>query len=245
MISVFDSGIGGISILKEVRALLPEAPILYFGDTAYMPYGSRTPQEIYQRIKWFIKTYDDQTDLYVIACNTATVSMIDDYRKLSTKPFVGVEPGIKPAVGASKSKHIAVLATPRTIASPQIGNLIKQYGEGCTFELISCDGLAEAIERKPSEIEVILKSCIQKIPAEVDTVILACTHYPLIIDQIRSYLPPHITIVDVSPAVARRAADLYTKLEQKIPGKPEIQFICSGEYAPFIERIQTVSNLVS
>ncbi|HLD21671.1 MAG TPA: glutamate racemase [Patescibacteria group bacterium] len=239
MISIFDSGIGGISIVREVKKVLPQAPLFYFGDTAYMPYGSKTPAEIFVRLKWFIETYDKQTDMYVIACNSATVSLIDDYRKLSHKPFIGVEPGIKPAVAATHTKQVAVLATPKTANSPQLQHLIQSHGAGVQFHIIACDGLAEAIERQPKQIDVLLKKYLRTISTEVDTVVLACTHYPLILDRIQKWLGDNRTTIDVSPAVAKHVAHIYNKtLPQKINGTPGITFECSGDRAAFLTRIQ-------
>lgn len=237
MIAVFDSGIGGISILREVRKRIPDVPLLYFGDTAYMPYGSLTREQIYDRVKWFIKTHDAHIDLYVIACNTATVALLGEYRKLTSKPFVGIEPGIKPAAAVSNTKQIAVLATPFTTHSEKMKQLIEQFGSGCTFHLIACEGLAEAIERAPEKIDARLQECIEKIPPEVDTVVLACTHYPLIQDRFAAALPGK-TLIDVSPAIAAQAKRIYDSLSSHLPDSSnKIRVESSGDTNMFRERI--------
>ncbi|MFC1597938.1 glutamate racemase [Patescibacteria group bacterium] len=244
MITIFDSGIGGLEILRQIRKRLPDAPILYYGDTAFMPYGERTDEEIYERIAQFIKKYEDQTDLFVIACNSATVSMIDDYRKLTDVPFVGVEPGIKPAAEQTKTKSIAVLATPRTIRSLQIQDLIGRYGNGNDIQLIECTALAQAIEREPGQVEERLNTCLAQVPPLADTIVLACTHYSLIKDQIDKQLGAGKHVVDVSDAVADQVTRAYQGLAAAgaatgTDGK--IRFECSGEINQFLARIKEVA----
>lgn len=241
MITIIDSGVGGLSIFKEVRRLLPQAPIRYYGDTAFMPYGHKTSQQIFARLTNIIQQFEDTTDVFVIACNTATVSLIQDYRRASRRPFVGIEPGIKPAAQISQTKHIAILATPRTVQSPQIPVSIKKFGNGCKFHLIACDELAEAIERAPEQINATLK-CTAQIPAEADTVVLACTHYNLIVDQILKCVGADKKIIDVSAPVARQVARVYRALPKKI--RPEqngfTEFLCSGDQHVFSTRAHEI-----
>lgn len=243
MITIIDSGIGGLSIYNQVRRRLPKADILYFGDTAYMPYGNKTNRQIYCRMKYIIKRFEKQTDLFVIACNSATVSMIKDYRLLSSKPFVGIEPGIKPAAKVSKTKKIAVLATSLTIKSPQIPHLIKKFGQGCQFYLIACKGLAEMIEKAPKKINNALK-CADKIPQKADTVVLACTHYNLIADKIQKRVGQNKKIIDVSPAVAKQVERIYkskTNFTNKLHRQSgRTEFICSGDKQQFHHRVKKI-----
>jgi glutamate racemase len=239
MITVFDSGIGGLEILRQIHARLPHAPLLYFGDTAYMPYGKRSAEEILARVTWFINEYKDRTDLFVIACNSATVSLIGEYRKLANVPFVGIEPGVKPAVAASPSGNVAVLATPRTAGSDQLARLISDHAGSAVVTPIACDGLAEAIERQPEQVDDRVAACLAKLPAAVDTVVLACTHYSLIQPTFQKFLGKK-TLIDVSGAVADQVARLYYSLpHQTESAAAEITFGCSGDRAAFMARVTT------
>ncbi|OGY87679.1 MAG: glutamate racemase [Candidatus Kerfeldbacteria bacterium RIFOXYA2_FULL_38_24] len=240
MISILDSGVGGLSILKELKQKLPEASLLYFGDTAYMPYGALSGIEIYERVKLFLETFEKETDMFVIACNSATVSMIDDYRELTNKPIIGVEPGIKPAAAISQSKHVAVLATVRAAKNPQIPWLIKEYGGDCRFHILPCKNLALAIERKPEYIEDALEEALVDLQPEVDTVVLGCTHYNLIKDVIQKKIGDRI-IVDTSEPVARRAVIVYNAIPHKKNQKPGITFKCSGDNQAFLKRIKELT----
>lgn len=242
MITVIDSGIGGVSVLRELRKLLPHVAMRYFGDTAFMPYGNKTPLQLFHRITNILSQCEDDSDLFVIACNSASVSLVDDYRAQFDIPFIGVEPGVKPAAAMTKTGHIALLATPRTIQSPQIPRLIEQFGKGKTFHLIACKHLAEAIEREPERIPDVIAEDSKRIPAEVDTVILGSTHYLLIADAFQKYLGPEKTIINIAPAVARYAAEKYHQLPTKHHHRDNnIRFECSGDEQQFLQRIRDVA----
>lgn len=242
MMTIIDSGIGGVAVLRELRKMLPHVAIRYFGDTAFMPYGSRTPLQVFHRIINILSQFADDTDIFIIACNAASVSLMDDYRKYFDMPFVGIEPGIKPAVARTHSGQIAVLATPRTLQSPQIPRLIAMYGKGKTFHLIACTDLAEIIERSPEKIDDVIAQYCSLIPAGVDTVVLACTHYLLIAPRIQHHLGTTITIIDVAEAIARHAANKYQQLpHHQHHEDTRIHFECSGDREPFLQRIREVA----
>ena len=214
-IGVFDSGVGGLSVLRALHRRLPQASLTYFGDGAYAPYGSRRADAVLQRAERIVEHLLAQgARLIVVACNTATVTAIDRLRaRWPALPFVGVEPGIKPAVLASASRRIAVMATPATVASDRVQWLIEQHAAGAHVHLQACGELAAAIEQGVLDGDalraVLQPYCDGVRRAEVDTVVLGCTHYAFVEAQIRALLGDAVTLIDTAAAVAERAAALW------------------------------------
>jgi glutamate racemase len=214
-IGVFDSGVGGFTVLRELRALLPTARLRYLADTAYAPYGSRTAEEIQAR-SFAISEHliERGAGLIVIACNTATAHAIDALRaRWPDLPFVGTEPGIKPAVAASASGRIGLLATPATAASARLKALIERHAGGHAVTVQGCAGVVDHIEAgdldRPALRALIASHCAPLLAAGVDTALLGCTHYPLIEPLWQSALGPGVKLMRIETAVARRAVDLW------------------------------------
>lgn len=215
-IGVFDSGVGGFTVLRELRTLLPTARLRYLADTAYAPYGSRSPEEIRARSFAISEHLIDQgAGLIVIACNTATAHAIEALRaRWPDLPFVGTEPGIKPAVAASVNGRIGLLATPATAASARLKALIERHAGGHAVTVQGCAGVVDHIEAGDLDSQA-LKTLVQRycaplLEAGVDTALLGCTHYPLIEPLWRAALGPGVRLLRIETAVARRAADLWT-----------------------------------
>lgn len=214
-IGVFDSGVGGFTVLRELRALLPTARLRYLADTAYAPYGSRTPEEIRARSFAITEHLIAQgAQLIVIACNTATAHAIDALRQhWPDVPFVGTEPGIKPAVAASANGRIGLLATPATAGSARLHALIERHAAGQAVTVQGCAGVVDHIEAgdlDSAELQALVaRHCAPLVQAGVDTALLGCTHYPLIEPLWRQALGPAVTLLRIETAVARRAADLW------------------------------------
>lgn len=214
-IGVFDSGVGGFTVLRELRALLPTARLRYLADTAYAPYGSRTPEEIRARSFAITEHLIAQgAQLIVIACNTATAHAIDALRQhWPDVPFVGTEPGIKPAVAASANGRIGLLATPATAGSARLRALIERHAAGHAVTVQGCAGVVDHIEAgdlDSAELQALVaRHCAPLVQAGVDTALLGCTHYPLIEPLWRQALGPAVTLLRIETAVARRAADLW------------------------------------
>lgn len=214
-IGVFDSGVGGFTVLRELRALLPTARLRYLADTAYAPYGSRTPEEIRARCFAITEHLIAQgAQLIVIACNTATAHAIDALRQhWPDVPFVGTEPGIKPAVAASANGRIGLLATPATAGSARLRALIERHAAGHAVTVQGCAGVVDHIEAgdlDSAELQALVaRHCAPLVQAGVDTALLGCTHYPLIEPLWRQALGPAVTLLRIETAVARRAADLW------------------------------------
>lgn len=230
-IGIFDSGVGGLTVLKELRALLPEADLRYLADSAHAPYGDRTADDIRQRsLQVAQHLVEAGSRLIVVACNTATAHAIEALRaRWPEIAFVGIEPGIKPAVAATRNGRIGVLATPATTRSDRLHALIARYAEvGIEVCVQPCPGIVEHIESgdlgSPALRAKVDTHCAALRRAGVDTVLLGCTHYPLIEPLWRASLGPAVSILRIETAVAQRAAELWGRRG----GAGRLQLECSG-----------------
>jgi glutamate racemase len=211
-IGVFDSGVGGLSVLNALRRRLPQASLIYVGDVAYAPYGERDAAEVIARCHRIVEHLAALgATLIVVACNTATVLGIAAMRqRWPALRFVGVEPGVKPAVAATRSGRIAVMATPATAESARLRYLVETFAPGVHVHIAPCPGLAAAIERGvpegPELDGVLAPLCAGVRSANVDTVVLGCTHYPFVAGAIQSLLGHEIGLIDTATAVAERVA---------------------------------------
>ncbi|MES2091272.1 MAG: glutamate racemase [Pseudomonadota bacterium] len=211
-IGLFDSGLGGLSVLRALRQHLPLADLLYVADSGNAPYGERDDAFIAQRalhISDFLRS--QQAQAIVVACNTATAVAVHTLRQhLPNFPIIGVEPGVKPAVAHSINKRIGVLATPSTLASAKFKHLIERHGQGAEIFLQACPGLAKEIEAgqldTPALRELVARFSEPLRQAQVDTVVLGCTHYPFVSTLFQEALGHEVRIIDTAEAVARHAA---------------------------------------
>jgi glutamate racemase len=219
-VGVFDSGVGGLSVLRALLAELPGVRFVYVADSAYAPYGERTVAEITGRSEcitaWLRDTH--HIDALVVACNTATALAIDSLRAThSDLPIVGVEPALKPAAAKSRTQHIGVLATRGTLNSDRFARLRSQLESTALspvhFICQPCDGLADAIERgdvqsQQALCEHYVQALLDEALGDMDTVVLGCTHYPFAADVLTRLLGPEVALVDTGAAVARRTRDV-------------------------------------
>lgn len=211
-IGLFDSGLGGLSVLRALRQHLPTAHLLYVADSGYAPYGERDDAFIGERalhITDFL--LKQRAQAIVVACNTATAAAVHTLREhLPELPIIGVEPGVKPAVALSANKRVGVLATPSTLASAKFKRLIELHGQGAQIVLQPCPGLAKEIESglldTPRLRELVATFAEPLRQAEVDTVVLGCTHYPFVAPLFQQALGPDVRIIDTAEAVARQTA---------------------------------------
>ena len=223
-IGMFDSGVGGLSVWRELCRRLPGASMIYVGDVAFAPYGARPAAQLQARCERIVDHLASQgARLIVVACNTATVQAIDALReRWPSLAFVGVEPGIKPAVAVSRSGRIAVMATAATLQSARLRHLVDRHAAGASVLLQPCPGLADAIEAGaldgPALMHVLMPYCDRIRQADVDTVVLGCTHYAFVTDAIRRLLGPRVTLIDTAAAVAEQAAKLWC--DAGAPGAP-------------------------
>lgn len=218
-IGVFDSGVGGISVLKHIHALLPNEQLLYVADSKYAPYGNKTPTEIKSRcfeIADFLIA--NHAKVLVVACNTATAAAIDAMRERDRLPgsnfpdfnipIIGMEPALKPAAEASRNGIVGVLATTGTLKSAQFAGLLESYGRNVKVLTQACVGLVECVERgelnAANTRSLIQQYCAPLLAEGADTIVLGCTHYPFLTDVIRSVIGKEITLIDTGAAVANQ-----------------------------------------
>lgn len=223
-IGIFDSGVGGISVLHAIRHALPVEHLLYVADSGNAPYGNRHSSFITDRTTTIAKfLIEHRVKAIVVACNTATVVAIEALRSWCPIPVVAIEPAIKPAANSTKSGVVGVLATNQTIASAAVARLCDQYGSSTKILLRACPGLVEHVERGDISSDVTRSLLVEYISplldAGVDTIVLGCTHYPFLRTLIHEIVGPNISIVDPAAAVARELARrLGTNLRRVSPG---------------------------
>jgi glutamate racemase len=228
-IGVFDSGLGGLSVLRALRARLPSARLVYVADSAYAPYGERSPGDVLERsLRLTAHLARSGARMIVVACNTATALAIDQLRaQWPDLAFIGVEPGIKPAAAITRNGRIGVLATPATLASARLRGLMERHAHGVAVQLQACPGLAAAIERgdtHDSEIGSLLERyCAPLRDGDVDTLVLGCTHYPFVAARIQLLMGPNVTLVDTAEPVAARAAALWSAERDAAQPTPWLQ----------------------
>ncbi len=212
-IGVFDSGVGGISVLKHIHALLPHENLLYVADSKYAPYGGRTPAEITARcceIADFLIAKNAKA--LVVACNTDTAAAIDAMRAKYDLPsfnipIIGMEPAVKPAAAATKNGIIGVLATVGTLKSAQFAALLETYGRNVEVVTQACVGLVECIERgeltHENTLKLIQQYCKPLLNEGADTIVLGCTHYPFVRPLIEQAVGKEVALIDTGAAVAK------------------------------------------
>ncbi|HEY8434225.1 MAG TPA: glutamate racemase [Sphingomicrobium sp.] len=213
----FDSGVGGLSVLEPTRRLLPNAPIVYAADSAGFPYGKRTEAEIASRVPALLGRLVErfQPRLAVIACNTASTIALDHVRSALDVPVVGTVPAIKPAAEISKTRVIGVLGTEATVRQPYVDDLAEQFAADCTLVRLGSPELVELAEAKLAGEHVgveAVRAATQPLfdapdGEQIDTVVLACTHFPLLENELRSAFP-EVRYVDGGTGIARRIAHL-------------------------------------
>src|SRR3989440_2441390 len=217
-ILVFDSGLGGLTVLREIVAARPDAHYVYVADDAFFPYGHHGEEQIIARVVPLIGELIErhEPDLVTIACNTASTLVMAHLRSAYTVPFVGTVPAIKPACASSKTKRVSVLGTKGTVKREYTRRLIDDFAQGCDVTLVGSAELASLAEAalsgndvRDEDIAAELAPCFVGDGTDrTDTVVLACTHYPLLLDRLTRLAPWPGDWVDPAPAIARRVSDL-------------------------------------
>jgi len=256
-IGVFDSGVGGLSVLREIRALLPTEGLIYVADSAHIPYGEKSRHYIESRARVIAAFMIERgAKALVVACNTATAAAVASLRSTFSVPIVGMEPGVKPAAQLTQSGVIGVLAMPGTLASQKFAALLQRHAGEAQVVVQACPGLVEQIERGDIDGQH-TRALVQRyveplLERGADTLVLGCTHYPFVAKLIRDAAGPTVKLVETGAAVARElkrrlaAGQLLTT--QQTPGGEE--FWTSGDprtVAPVIAtlwvRAVTVSRM--
>ncbi len=235
-IGVFDSGVGGLSVLRSIRQSLPAEDLIYFGDQRHVPYGAR-PMEQIQAFSEAITRFllESGSKLIVVACNTASAAALKYLRgNYPRLPFVGMEPAVKPAAEHTHSGVVGVLATPATFQGALYASVVERFARGVQVLQDTCPGLVAQIEagdlagpRTRSILEAALRPMLEK---DIDTVVLGCTHYPFVIPLIEDVVGPGVRVIDPAPAVARQAGRLLEAGGMKHPPGAigSVRFITSG-----------------
>ena len=222
-IGILDSGVGGLSVLKEIRKKLPGRELIYIGDSAWCPYGSRSPDEICQRVGSIVDYLHGQgVELVVIACNSATIHAVEWLRSVYPIPFVGMEPGVKPACAITETGVVGVLATEASIAGEKFLKLVDTMARDINVITQPCPMFVEFVEQGELEGDSVNQAIATYtqplIDKDADVLVLGCTHYPFLADAIRCQIPDHVTLLDTGEPVAQRVVDLLADSE---PGKDE------------------------
>jgi glutamate racemase len=229
-ILVFDSGLGGLTVHREIVKARPDARFIYVADDAFFPYGRQQEPDLIARV---LAVMDEtivkhRPDLVVIACNTASIQTLAPLRLRFALPFVGTVPAIKPACTASRTRLVSVLGTEATVQREYTQALIRDFAEGCGITLVGSPRLAEygeAVLRgeavADADIARELAPCfVEHDGARTDTVVLACTHFPLLLDRLERLAPWPVQFLDPAPAIARRVTDLLRPLFPETTGGP-------------------------
>jgi glutamate racemase len=212
-IALFDSGVGGLSVAREIRSALPSEDLLYVADTAYCPYGDRPDAEVRERalaVGGHLERAGAR--LIVVACNTATGAALEDLRAAVAIPVVGLEPAVKIAARLTRAKRIGVMATTSTVRSARLARLILAHADGVQVLSQACPGLADLVEEGHLD-DAVLRARLDELTrplreAGVDAVVLGCTHYAFVAPALARVLGPSVQLVDSAPAIARRTEHL-------------------------------------
>jgi glutamate racemase len=218
-IGVFDSGVGGLSVLRSIRLQLPEESIVYFGDQSHVPYGARSLEEVKSFSKGITQFLLDRgSKLIVVACNTASAAALHSLRE--TFPyvsFVGMEPAVKPAVENTKTGVVGVLATPTTFQGALYASVVERFAGDVTLLTNTCPGLVEQIEKGELESrktrQILEFALCPMLDRGIDTIVLGCTHYPFAIPLIKEIVGSDVRVIDPAPAIARQVLRLLDSSE--------------------------------
>ncbi len=246
-IGFFDSGVGGLSVMKEVRRILPGENFIYFADSAYCPYGVKPQQIILARafaISDFLLSMGAK--LIVIASNTTSIVALDAVRQRLSVPVVGIEPAVKPAASVTRNGKIGILATGVTLAGKRFNSLVERFGDNVEVYTQPCPGLVELVESGAvdlPEAEELLNCYLDPlIQKGVDTIILGCTHYPFLKPLIEKLVGANVILIDTGEAVARQVARVLesNNLAAPDPQKGNQSFFTSGDLC----QVETVIRLL-
>ncbi len=236
-IGVFDSGVGGLSVLRALRACLADERFIYYADNAYCPYGGRPDHEIQQRAE-FVSTQLLQKNckLVVVACNTATIAAIAGLRqKHPDVPFVGMEPAVKPACAQTRSGVVGVLATGAALSGDKFLRLVADHARDVRVVTQPCPGLVECVEAGEldgARVRGLLETYLAPLTAAgADVIVLGCTHYPFLRPVIEQMLGPQVTVLDANAAVARQTRRILDQfgLRAASGGGSTLEILASGE----------------
>jgi glutamate racemase len=236
-IGIFDSGVGGISVLRAIREQMPNESVIYFGDQGHIPYGPR-PMEQIRSFSEAITNFllEQNAKIIVVACNTASAAALKYLReKFPDVQFVGMEPAVKPAAEQTQTGKVGVLATPATFQGALYASVVERFANGVELFQNTCNGLVQQIEQGSLEGEetrkILEDALLPMLEKNIDTVVLGCTHYPFVIPLIQQIVGDNVRVIDPAPAVARQVKRLLeaTGIRSHSQSKGDVKFYTSGE----------------
>jgi glutamate racemase len=240
-IGVFDSGVGGLSVLRAIQAQMPEESVIYFGDQGHIPYGLRPMEQIRnfsEAITGFL--LGQSAKIIVVACNTASAAALKYLRtKFPDIPFVGMEPAVKPAAEQTHTGRVGVLATPATFQGALYASVVERFANGVELLQDTCPGLVQEIEQgnlDGKETQGILRrALVPMLESNIDTVVLGCTHYPFVIPLIQQIVGGNVRVIDPAPAVARQVRRVLEGRRMKNPSveRGAVRFYTSADPEEF------------
>lgn len=254
MIGIFDSGIGGLSVFREIRKLLPEQGYIYYSDSAHCPYGEKSKEYIIDRARSITRRLMEMgVEIVVVACNTATAAAISTLRKEFPIKFIGMEPAIKPAAALTKTGVVGVLATAGTLKAEKYLDTREKWAQSITVVEHIGEGFVELVEKgqtSGAEAEAVVQnSLVPLLEAGADTIVLGCTHYPFLADTIKKVAAAHgadgnsFYLIDPAPAVARHLLEVMAAegIQTVSPEGFSMELLCSGDRK---ELLHTYNSLV-
>jgi glutamate racemase len=243
-VGLFDSGVGGLSVWREIERILPQADLVYVADQGHCPYGSRSADEVRSLSSAATAFLLNQgVHVVVVACNTASAAALHDLRARYVAPIVGMEPAVKPAAAQTQSGHVGVIATQVTFQGALFASLLERFAQDVEVHTQVCPGLVECVERgalDTPETEALLRRYLQPLlDAEIDVLVLGCTHYPFLQPAIARVVGPGVAIIDPAPAVARQTVRVLAgRGLSLVPGLPGKRLLyTTGPYDPFADAV--------
>lgn len=236
-IGIFDSGVGGLSVLREIQGGYPAENLIYIADQNHVPYGNRSRYEVLGYSEGITRyLLSREAKLIVVACNTASaVGLAELRKKFPDLPFVGLEPAVKPAAESTSSGVVGVLATPATFQGELYASTVERFARGVKILQDTCPGLVDQIEESkidhPETREILERALTPMLEAGVDEIVMGCTHYPFVIPLIREIVGDKIRVIDPAPAIARQAGRLLEQFDLKTAGDNagETIFLTTGD----------------
>ena len=249
-IGIFDSGVGGLSVLREIRHQYPSEDCVYVADQIHVPYGTRTRKQVLEYSEGIVRYLLGRgSKIIVVACNTASAVALEELRKnFPDIPFVGMEPAVKPAAEGTSSGVVGVLATPATFQGDLYATTVERFARGVKILQDTCPGLVNQIENgkinHPDTRKILEEALVPMLEEGVDEVVMGCTHYPFVIPIIREIVGEEVRVIDPAPAVARQAGRLLEKFNLKAERERfgEHQFLTTGDQDKMKNLIQDLIN---
>lgn len=246
-IGIFDSGVGGLSILLEIKKILPNEAFVFVADQSFVPYGEKTKDELVDRVSKIVDFFiEKKVKAIVMACNTATVYTIDEIRKKTDLPIVGTVPVVKTLASISKTRKAAVLSTPATAKSPYLESLVNQFAPDVQILRVAGSSLEELVEEGELDSPRIEAILLQELPPlveqGVDAIALGCTHYPFLRSRIEQIVGPGVMVVDSGEAVAKRLQSVLEENNILADKKADDEYYTTGAEPRFKRVAEKMMN---